>query len=133
MKKRHVISIILLAVVSITISNCSFTFRDGETDNTSNKQIAESVINSIDQFQHEHGYLPESLSLLVPDYLASVPLTVRGDNFVYHSFHDSDRGEDYELCFFDDTSNKTSYGCCYMNFFDNPPNYDGWDCTRGAE
>ena len=96
------------------------------------KQTANTLIDGIARFRSDSGRFPKSLDDLVPVYLDHVPTTTRNNQFAFRSFHDTDRGDDYELCFSDDPS-KSSHGCCYMWWFANPPNSDGWDCTRGAE
>lgn len=133
MKNGHLLMIVPFLAVGITISGCTTLFRDADADNDSDKQTAETIIIAIDQYQLDHGEFPDSLDLLVPDYLTGIPGTIRGGDFEYYPFHDSDRGDDYELCFYDDTTRSTDYGCCYMWWFDNPPNYDGWDCTQGID
>ena len=133
MKSYFGVGIIAFVLFSIIVSGCTRAFRNADADEITDKQTAEKIIEAINHFRADSGSFPESLNLLVPDYLDSIPNTTRGEEFQYRTFHDSNRGDDYELCFFDETSSYTSYGCCYMWWFDNPPNYSGWDCTEGAE
>ncbi len=101
-------------------------------DEKADKETARALINAINQYRENRGQFPTSLDLLVPEYLSALPQTTRKKDYTYRAFHDSDRGDDYELCFADENE-RQDYGCCYMYFFDNPPNYDGWDCTQSAE
>ena len=119
--------------MSILFSGCVSLFRNAETDNNSDKRTAETIIAAIDQYHLDHGNFPESLDILAPDYLSIIPITSRGGDFMYRSFRDWDIGDNYELCFFDDTSKSTQYGCCYSWWFDTPPYRDGWVCTLWAE
>ena len=121
---------LILCCLCLILAAC--TYPDSAADNQTDKTTGRSLIHAIDRYHADHGMFPVQLDSLVPTYLPAMPKTTRNRDFAYHAFHDSDRGDDYELCFFDDPKRVSrDYGCCYMHFFDNPPHYDGWDCTVG--
>jgi hypothetical protein len=108
------------------------TYGNPAAENQADKTTGRSIIRAIDQYHTDRGVFPSQLHVLAPNYLPALPKTTHNRDFVYRPFHDSDRGDDYELCFFDGPKRSSrDYGCCYMHFFDNPPHSDGWDCTGG--
>ena len=122
--------LLLLACLSAMLVGCSY--RDSSSENETDKASGRIIIRAIQQYHIDHQSFPQTLERLVPYYVANLPRTTYNRSFDYRTFHDSSRGDDYELCFVEgEKLRSTGYGCCYMHFFDNPPQYDGWDCTAG--
>jgi hypothetical protein len=51
-----------------------------------NEQRAQVIESAFDAYRQAHGYYPESLGDLVPDWVDSVPSTVTGVNYEYHAY-----------------------------------------------
>jgi len=115
MKDRYLLSLII-AAISLILCGC----RNDVEDNKENQTIAQPVILALDDYQKlNDGEYPSALDDLVPEYIASIPETVREEEFFYYP----DKLEGYYLCFLGDKNDK--YGCCYNKRF------DAWDCTPG--
>lgn len=124
------IRLLILCFLCVILAAC--TFPNTASSNQADKVEASKIIDAIGRYYTDHGEFPTQLNVLVPTYLPALPKTTRNNDFAYRTFHDSDRGNDYELCFLGGPKRDASeYGCCYMHVFDNPPYYDGWDCTAG--
>jgi len=118
MKKASLFLFIM--IISLIPSGC----RNDFDDNKENQAIGNFIIAALDDYQEQNnGEYPSSLDDLVPNYLTSLPETVRGEEFEYFP----DKLEGYYLCFGPWSNDK--YGCCYNKWFDSQ--FDSWDCTDG--
>jgi hypothetical protein len=120
----------LLCCLCCGLAACSY--RGSAAENQIDKATGHLITQAIEHYYADHGSFPRQLLVLVPRYLSTLPQTTHNRDFAFRSFSDSDRGDDYELCFYDGPKRRSSdYGCCYIHSFDNPPHFDGWDCTAG--
>jgi hypothetical protein len=84
-----------------------------------NQEKAVDIIEAIENYERDHGQLPEKLDVLVPAYLPEIPETMRGQSFDY-VLHNIDG---YYLCF--DVTRRENLGCCYYY------RIERWDCSYG--
>jgi hypothetical protein len=105
-------------ILVLCLSACS-TNRTTNEIITANQERASEIISALARYQQAHGQFPDQLDLLVPTYLAQIPITISGQNFEYQP----NALEGYYLLFLVDSDE--SLACGYNK------RLEGWDCSRG--
>jgi hypothetical protein len=118
MNRRIYLTVCCLLALAVLITGCALPFP--EEAQVTNQVRAGWIIHALDQYQQDHGHLPDHLEDLQPDYLAELPRTTRGHPFSY-VVSDAAAGR-YSLCFLLRPTDHGGAGCCYV------ANYYEWAC-----
>ena len=103
-----------LVVYTLTLLCIGCAKQSGEAYRPENMARAQIIVDSLDRYYSENGSLPETLDLLVPDYLPEIPKTTDDQDFRY----EFDIPEGYLITF--DVS-RGQY-CSYIS------RWELWDC-----
>ena len=88
------------------------------------KTTGNSIVNALEEYYLENGVYPETLEVLIPNYLSELPTTITGQMFNYKLLS-IESSNPYSLSF--PLSTKISTACYYFRSLElqglNP-----WDC-----
>ena len=86
-----------------------------------NQDRAHTIIVALDNYESDHGTLPDSLDALVPTYLSRLPNTTRNEPF----FYSASAVDGYIVSFTVWRKNRRGYGCGYAH------DSADWECGYG--
>lgn len=122
---------VLISLLGLALSACmSWADLDRQREQThqmageemaSNIEVANRLVEAIDQFEADEGRFPSELSALLPGDLAAIPKTLDGRDFQYTL----DTAQGYYLCF--EVLSVRNLACCYHH------RLKVWDCSGGCE
>lgn len=111
-------SLVLCGILMLCLSACGVKIKANE-EIKNNQGRAIEIINALTRYEQEHGRFPDQLDLLVPAYLAQIPITSSGKDFSC----ELDTLEGFYLTFYLDSDE--TLACSYNQ------RLKGWDCSRG--